>query len=118
MGEVSTRVWIDDALWEELRQRALADKTTVRELIPQLLQQGIGHTQAAHPGADEAKAALPTPGVVSPGAEPGAETEVPVVELSDVYRCAVCGAQVKLGGLVIHMGKHLKERKAAEEERS
>jgi hypothetical protein len=41
-----------------------------------------------------------------------------MVPLADVYRCGVCGAEMRLGGVSNHMGKHKKEREAAEAERS
>jgi hypothetical protein len=38
--------------------------------------------------------------------------------LSDIYRCGVCGTEIRLGGVSQHMNKHKKEREASEAERS
>lgn len=114
MGEVSTRIWLDEGLWDEIRSRAIADGVTVRELLPRLVAQALsGPSARAEPQVPTAPG-----GAGSPAAGAVAESGPPVLVLSDVYRCDVCGAQVKLGGMTIHMGKHAKERQAPETERS
>src|SRR5579883_3476631 len=37
VSEISTRVWLDERLWEDVRLRAEAEGTTIRELIPVLV---------------------------------------------------------------------------------
>lgn len=112
MAEMSTRVWVNEKLWDELRSRAIVEGITVRELIPRMLSGALSAAPAATPQAGPIAGAAPA---ATAAPEPGP----PVVVLSDVYRCDVCGGQVKVGGLTIHMGKHAKERQAAaEEERS
>jgi hypothetical protein len=113
MGEVSTRVWLDERLWQEVTNRALSERTTVRELIPELVSRSL----TADPATSEP--ALRT----GPGAAPSIESLAgengpPVMALSDVYRCGVCGMEIRLGGVSQHMNKHKKEREAAEAERS
>ncbi len=112
MGEISTRVWLDESLWNKIRERAVADDLTVRELIPRLVERAL----AAPPARAEPKTepAVAPPPAARETAEPG----LPTIVLSDLYHCDVCGGQVKLGGLTIHMGKHMKERQTAEAERS
>ncbi len=113
MSEISTRVWLDERLWQKVRSRAVADGTTVRELIPRLIAQIL--SEAPTKGAPPAKArAVEAPIPVSTPETSGP----PVIELSDVYRCGVCGADVKMGGLTIHMGKHMKELKVQQAEGS
>lgn len=106
MSELSTRVWLDERLWETVRGRAIAEGTTVRELIPRLVKQGVSPRLVP--------AVPPAPAAVSRPAPPGP----PVVALSETYRCDECGAEVRLGGLSNHLGKHLKERQAPQAERS
>lgn len=112
MSDISTRVWLPEPLWDVVRARALADGTTVRELIPRLLDQAV--TGRPTSGSDAAPVAVAaTPATTAPAA-----SEPPTVPLSDSYQCGVCGAQVRAGGLSNHLGKHLKEQQAAEAERS
>lgn len=112
MSEISTRIWLDEQLWHKVRSRAVAEGITVRELLPRLLGQIVTETPPkARPVA--------MPKVeVSPVITPVAESGPPTIVLSDIYRCGVCGTEVKVGGLTIHMGKHMKEQRANEGERS
>jgi len=113
LGEISTRIWLDEGLWDEIRSRAIADGVTVRELLPRLVAQALSGASA------RAEPPVPAPrSAGSSAASAAAESGPPVLVLSDIYRCDVCGAQVKLGGMTIHMGKHMKERQAPEAERS
>lgn len=113
MSEISTRVWLDEELWQKVRNRAIADGTTVRELIPRLITQILSEAPAK--GAPPAKArAVEAPIPVSAPETSGP----PVIELAEVYRCGVCGVDIKVGGLTIHMGKHMKELKAQQAEGS
>lgn len=118
MREVSTRVWLGEKVWTELQNRAAAEGTTVRELIPRLVGRGL--TGSAEPAPAVGPAAPATTQRPGPTPAESAEPEAgpPVIVLSSLYRCDVCGGQVKLGGLTIHMGKHMKERQAADAERS
>ncbi len=113
MSEISTRIWLDEALWHKVRSRAISEGTTIRELVPRLMGQMLGE-----PPASTGPSKMAPPGQA--GQEPAAEagTSLPVVVLSDLYRCGVCGAEVKVGGLTIHMGKHVKEQRANDGERS
>jgi hypothetical protein len=113
LTELSTRIWLEEGLWNQVSTRAIAEGTTLRELIPKLLGAAVS-VQAAP--------AAPSPGsaaqVEREAGDSAEDTGPPVIVLSDVYCCAVCGAQVKVGGLTAHMGKHVKERQAVEAERS
>jgi hypothetical protein len=113
LREVSTRVWLDGELWEQLSDRAIAEGVTVRDLVPRLVGQAI----APAPPAPVARAPLVS-ATSAPAGAPPVESGPPILVLSDVYRCAVCDAVVKVGGLTIHMGKHMKELRAPEAERS
>ncbi len=105
MGEVSTRIWLDERLWDHLRTRALAEGVTVRELLPRLVRQAV---------AGPVSPTQPAPPAVRSPAEAG----LPTVVLAEMYRCDVCGAEVRPGGLSNHLGRHLKERQAGAAERS
>ncbi|HVC32074.1 MAG TPA: hypothetical protein VNL16_01035 [Chloroflexota bacterium] len=113
MSDISTRVWLDERLWDGVRNRAEAEGMTIRELIPRLVRHGLNEPAVM---AEPVAVAVPssTPALDSPSSEPGP----PVVALSDVYQCGVCGAQVRLGGLSNHLGRHLKEQQASDAERS
>jgi hypothetical protein len=113
MSELSTRIWLDERLWAALRQRAIAEGVTIAELIPRLVQQ----TMTAPSGVRSQPAAAPAPAPTPEQSGPD-EGDLPTAVLSPSYRCAVCGAEVRLGGLSNHLGKHLKERAASEAERS
>jgi hypothetical protein len=92
----------------------MTEGTTVRELIPQLVKQSLAasvQTRSATPAPQPAA----TPSI---NVETVAEDGMPVMPLADVYRCGICGAEMRLGGVSNHMGKHKKEREAAEAERS
>ena len=111
MADISTRVWLDEDLWEAVRRRAVTEGVTVRELIPHLL--GCALAQSG-PGGQAGTAALP----VGPSGEctdtaaaPGGPPEVP---LAEAYICGVCGEELKLSRLSAHLGKHLKEQQASE----
>jgi hypothetical protein len=104
---------LEERLWNAVTNRAVTEGTTVRELIPLLVNQSLAAPrtmQNSHPAAVSVSA----PPVA---AEPG-ESGLPVMPLADIYRCGVCGAEMRLGGVSNHMGKHKKEREAAEAERS
>lgn len=120
--EISTRVWLDEQLWDGLRNRAQAEQTTIRELIPDLLGRALSG-EARQPAAPSSPPPLPKPAeplasAPAPVVTPPAEAGPPVVALSDVYQCGVCGTQIRLGGLSNHLGRHLKEQQSAEGERS
>ncbi|MBI4318459.1 MAG: hypothetical protein HY675_08215, partial [Chloroflexi bacterium] len=106
MSEVSTRVWLNEELWQKVRDRAIADGTTVRELIPQLIGQSLREVATKGEPKKTPAVEAPTPTAAQRSSGP------PVIELAEVYRCGVCGTDVKMGGLTIHMGKHMKERQA------
>ncbi len=95
MSEISTRVWLDEGLWQKVRNRAIADGTTVRELIPRLITQILSQapTKGAPPGKARAVEVPPPPSTP-------ATSGPPVIELSDVYHCGVCGTDVKVGGML------------------
>jgi hypothetical protein len=118
VSEISTRIWLDERLWNEVTDRAVTEGMTVRELIPRLVNRCLAVASAStwqtgsEAGPIAPAGALPSPD--SPAAEPG----LPVVALSDIYRCGVCGAEVRLGGVSQHMNKHKKERESSEAERS
>lgn len=117
MSEVSTRVWLDGRLWDKVTRRAVAEGTTVRELIPQLVNQSLAAPAAS--AQNRPAIVAPPPADTSPvAAETVAEDGMPVMPLADVYRCSICGAEMRLGGVSNHMGRHKKEREAAEAERS
>ncbi len=113
MSEISTRVWLDERLWEDVRLRAEAEGTTIRELIPVLVGRVI---QAGAVPEERPVIASRSPAETSP--TPSTEPGPPTVTLAEVYQCGVCGAQIRLGGLSNHLGRHLKEQQAAEGERS
>lgn len=115
LRELSTRIWLDEELWNAIRSRAIAERTTVRALIPHLLGQIVAG-QRGVPSVPEILSR--PPGTTPPAAPAPAEAGPPVVVLAEMYRCDICGAEVRLGGLSNHMGKHLKERRAAEAEGS
>ena len=101
MSQRSTRVWLEEELWEEMRRRSIAKGTTVRELIPHLLGQALSRSS----GPAEAGERPP-----SPPAIPEAEGEgPPTVPLAEEYRCGVCGGIYKLGGLSTHLRRHSDE---------
>jgi len=113
LSEMSTRIWLDEQVWHKVRSRAVAEGTTVRELIPRLISQVLAELPT------KAKPAAAPLVPVAPGAiNANTESGPPTVPLSDVYRCGVCGGEVKVGGLTIHMGKHVKEQRANGAERS
>lgn len=113
MGEISTRIWLDDRLWDKARRRAVAEGVTIRDLLPRLVGQALATLQrnAEPPAAAAAPAAVP--GISEP-----ALAGPPVVALSEAYRCGLCGAEVRVTALSNHLGKHIKERQALEAERS
>lgn len=113
MSEISTRIWLDEKLWQAVRDRAIAEGITARELIPRLLNQALSEalTVASHPPTIEASAGPPIERLLT-------EAGPPVVTVADVYRCAACNAEVKAGGIGIHISKHIKERQAQQLERS
>ncbi|MCL5257411.1 MAG: hypothetical protein M1319_06400 [Chloroflexi bacterium] len=113
MSEISTRVWLSDDLWQKVRKLAIARKTTVREEIPRLIGQALSESPS-EPGLPAKAPSIGT----SPTVPKQTESGLPIIELHEVYRCAVCGADVKVGGLTMHMGKHMKELRAREAERS
>lgn len=113
MSEISTRIWVDERLWDQLRSRAQAEGTTVRELIPLLVHQAVVSTPVRPEVVPPATAASREP---SPPA--ASDSTIPVVPLSETYQCGICGAQVRLGGLSNHLGRHLKEQQASDTERS
>lgn len=95
MSEVSTRVWLDEALWDELRRRAIREGVLVRDLIPRLPAQnaaGAGRTVA--------------PGRPDDGGPP-------VAPMAEVYRCGACGAAVNQ-----HINRHHKKAQTAAAVRS
>ena len=114
MNEISTRIWLDERVWKEIADRARAEGTTVRELIPQFVRQSLGARPSVAVDASQSAPSVPTSPSSSPASEPG----LPVVLLSDAYGCGVCGAEVRLGGLSNHLAKHRKEQEASELERS
>ncbi len=116
LSEISTRIWLDEQLWNEVTNRATAEGTTVRELIPQLVSQCLTSSLASQV-SPQMGAAAPA-GAASSHLSPPSEPGPPVVVLSAVYRCGVCGAEVRLGGVSNHLGKHLKEQQSSEVERS
>lgn len=111
MSEISTRIWLDEHLWDGVRSRADAEGTTIRALIPELLAQSLASSVA------RAEPVRP-PSVEAPPQTLSSPAGPPVVGLSDNYLCGVCGAQIRLGGLSNHLGRHVKEQQAAEGERS
>lgn len=113
LSEISTRIWLDEALWHKVRSRAISEGTTIRELVPRLIGQMLGESPAS---TRPSTMSPPSYAGQAPAAEAG--TSLPVVVLSELYRCGVCGAEVKVGGLTIHMGKHVKEQRANDGERS
>ena len=120
MSEVSTRIWLDEGLWDELRRRAIRERVLVRELIPRLLaQNAVAAVRAAVPPPPVAP-----PAATAPAAPPPAQASAPiddgppVVPMAEVYRCGVCGAEIKLGAVSQHINRHLKEAQAAEAARS
>jgi len=116
VSEVSTRIWLDEALWEELVRRATAQGTTIRELVPRLLAAALSPSttasEASAPGSPAANARESREAVA--GEEGGAQTGPTVVPLAEVYRCAVCGEEVRLSRLSAHLGRHLKESQTSE----
>lgn len=115
MSEVSTRIWLDERVWNEVASRAVLERTTVRELLPQLVSQSLGG--AATPVSEGDRQAVPSSSGSSAQAQTS-EAGLPVIPLSDAYCCGVCEAEVRLGGVSNHLGKHKKEREASEAERS
>ena len=113
MSEVSTRIWLDESLWNAIRERALAQGTTVRELLPDVIGQALA---GVRPRAEK-PAAVAAP-VSAAAVVPPSESGPPLAVLADVYQCAVCGMEVKLGGLSQHLGKHRREQEAPIAERS
>ncbi|MHB0875621.1 MAG: hypothetical protein ACYC5O_06225 [Anaerolineae bacterium] len=111
MTDISTRIWLDEGLWEAVRRRAIAEGATVRELIPQLL--GCALAQGG-PGGQTGTAAPPG----GPSGEctlaAAASSGTPAVPLAEAYICGVCGEELKLSRLSAHLGKHLKEQQASE----
>lgn len=118
MSEISTRIWLDERLWNDLRSRAETEGVTVRELIPLLVRQVVsqGPAKDAVVPQETPSAAARQPALAP--SPPPAEVGPPIVTLSDVYQCGVCGLQVRLGGLSNHLGRHLKEQQTADAERS
>jgi hypothetical protein len=115
MSEISTRIWLDERMWNEVASRAVLERTTVRELLPQLVSQSLGGAATLMPEGDH----QPVPSSAGSSAQAQTpEAGLPVIPLSDVYCCGVCGAEVRLGGVSNHLGKHKKEREATEAERS
>lgn len=113
MSDISTRIWLDERIWDRIRRRAEAEQTTIRELIPRLVSEFLDKPTTA-----SAQMAPAAPTTTSSPSEATSESGVPVVALSDVYQCGVCGAQIRLGGLSNHLGRHQKEQQASEAERS
>lgn len=111
MSELSTRVWLDERLWDTVRRRAIAEGTTIRDLIPRLVHQSVNPVARV---LTPTPAPMPAP--VTPPASPvatvTADSGPPVMVLAELYRCGECGAEVRLGGVSNHMGRHLKERQA------
>ncbi len=113
MSDISTRIWLDERIWDRVRRRAEAEQTTIRELIPRLVSQVLDTSSTvSEPPATATPTSTPSPSATT------TETGLPVVTLSDVYQCGVCGAQIRLGGLSNHLGRHQKEQQASEAERS
>ena len=111
MAEISTRVWLDEDLWETMQRRAVAEGATVRELIPRLL----GYVLADLAPAGQAMTVTPRAGPTqecTPAA--GGPSGVPVVPLAEAYGCGICGEELRLSRLSAHLGKHLKELQASE----
>lgn len=117
MSEISTRVWLDEHVWIEVTNRAVIEGMTVRELIPRLVQQSLP-VALTSAGQGEPYSDPQTPAAATLTESVDTTSGLPVVTLSDVYRCGICGAEVRLGGLSNHIGKHKKEREAAEAEGS
>jgi hypothetical protein len=118
VNEISTRIWLDEPLWNAVTDRAITEGVTVRELIPQLVRQCLTASPAAVV-AERREAGPPaSAAAVSLLESADAETGLPIMPLADVYLCSVCGAEVRLGGVSQHMNKHKKERESSEAERS
>lgn len=116
MSEISTRVWLDERLWDNVRRRAEAEGTTIRDLIPLLVGRVLTEpATAAIREQSSPPSSSPSPALAM---GPAVESGPPVVALSDVYQCGVCGAQIRLGGLSNHLGRHLKEQQSTDAERS
>ena len=113
MSEISTRIWLEERLWDAVTNLAIREGTTVRELLPRLISRSLTEPYA---GSGQPTFHLEESGPSAPG--PAAEPGPPVAVLAEVYRCNECGAQIKLAGLSAHLGKHLRERQASEAERS
>lgn len=116
MSEISTRIWLDERIWDDVRRRAEAEGTTIRELIPLLVGRVLAEPAPASTRAQAPPSAAPPAPSLAIG--PASDSGPPVVALSDVYQCGVCGAQIRLGGLSNHLGRHQKEQQATDAERS
>ncbi|MGI8552439.1 MAG: hypothetical protein ACR2PL_16865 [Dehalococcoidia bacterium] len=115
MNELSTRIWLDERLWQTLSGRAIAEGTTVRDLIPKLIDQAVtGATRPAPPASLAQAAKEAASAMVNLMPDAGPQTVAP----AETYRCAECGAQLRVGGLSIHLSKHVKEQQTQEAERS
>jgi hypothetical protein len=97
VSEISTRVWLDERLRGEVSNQAIAEGMTVRELIPRLVSRSL----APHPASQaDRQVSLPTPAAVPASDESStAQPGPPILALADVYRCGVCGAEIRLGGV-------------------
>jgi hypothetical protein len=113
VNEISTRIWLDERLWDGIRKRAETEGITIRELIPRLVGEVL-----SEPSPRKEQTASTSPAQTHPAESPLAESGPPIVALSDVYQCGVCGAQIRLGGLSNHLGRHQKEQQAMDAERS
>jgi hypothetical protein len=118
VSEISTRIWLDERLWEDLRSQAETEGITVRELIPLLVRQVAGKGVAPEAAVSRESASAPArPLTPEPPPLPTAGGP-PIVTLTAEYQCGVCGVQIRMGGLSNHLGRHLKEQQSAEAERS
>lgn len=119
MSEVSSRLWFEERLWEALSRRAVAERTTVRELVPRLIGAALSgqpRVATAAPSPPPVQAPLPASLAAPAGGE--AASGPPVVPMAETYICGVCGAGIRLGGLSQHTNRHLKEHQAAQAQRS
>ncbi len=109
MTDISTRVWLDEKLWEALRRRAVAEGTTARDLIPRLLGRALAEGRA---GAQASVAAAPVAAPAESVGAAGPSVGTPVVPLVEAYICGVCGEELKPSRLSAHLGKHVREQQA------
>ncbi|MHB8576495.1 MAG: hypothetical protein ACYDCQ_14330 [Dehalococcoidia bacterium] len=115
MSEISTRVWLDERLWDAVRQRALREGATARDVIPQLVGQALSGARAAaapvpQPATVPLPALAPSPPQALAGGEPAVGTSgFPIVPMAEQYECGVCHATLRLGAVSQHVNRHLKE---------